>query len=209
MGNRTMRNSISIYRKLTRLGAWLASGLLVGQCVLVLVSWLQTAAMPETFPRTLLNAEGIRWFFGRFTENLMQPMLVWLLLLCISLGALYRSGLLHFNGREYRQRVAMRVVFFEFLLFVFVMVCLTMVPHAILLNVMGGIWGSSFTKSLLPYICFAVMVMSLTFGVASNRFRSLAEAYEASYSGIRVFAPLYLLYVLSVQLYSSLVYLYF
>ena len=107
MGNRTMRNRISIYRKLTRLGAWLASGLLVGQCVLVLVSWLQTAAMPETFPRTLLNAEGIRWFFGRFTENLMQPMLVWLLLLCISLGALYRSGLLHFNGREYRQRVAM------------------------------------------------------------------------------------------------------
>ena len=104
-----MRNRISIYRKLTRLGAWLASGLLVGQCVLVLVSWLQTAAMPETFPRTLLNAEGIRWFFGRFTENLMQPMLVWLLLLCISLGALYRSGLLHFNGREYRQRVAMRV----------------------------------------------------------------------------------------------------
>lgn len=89
------------------------------------------------------------------------------------------------------------------------MVCLTMVPHAILLNVMGGIWGSSFTKSLLPYICFAVMVMSLTFGVASNRFRSLTEAYEASYFGIRVFAPLYLLYVLSVQLYSSLVYLYF
>mgnify|MGYP001069643078 CR=1 FL=1 len=86
MGNRTMRNRISIYRKLTRLGAWLASGLLVGQCVLVLVSWLQTAAMPETFPRTLLNAEGIRWFFGRFTENLMQPMLVWLLLLCISLA---------------------------------------------------------------------------------------------------------------------------
>lgn len=114
MGNRTMRNRISIYRKLTRLGAWLASGLLVGQCVLVLVSWLQTAAMPETFPRTLLNAEGIRWFFGRFTENLMQPMLVWLLLLCISLGALYRSGLLHFNGREYRQRVAMRVVFSSF-----------------------------------------------------------------------------------------------
>ena len=104
-----MRNRISIYRKLPRLGAWLASGLLVGQCVLVLVSWLQTAAMPETFQRTLLNAEGIRWFFGRFTENLMQPMLVWLLLLCISLGALYRSGLLHFNGREYRQRVAMRV----------------------------------------------------------------------------------------------------
>ena len=209
MGNRTMRNDISIYQKLTRWGAWLASGLLSAQCILVLVSWLETAAMPETFPRTLLNAEGIRWFFGRFTENLMQPMLVWLLLLCISLGALYRSGLLHFNRREYRQRVAVRVVFFEFLLFVFVMVCLTMVPHAILLNVMGGILGSSFTKSLLPYICFAVMVMSLTFGVVSNRFRSLTEVYEASYFGIRVFAPLYLLYVLAVQLYSSLVYLYF
>ena len=50
--------------------------------------------------------------------------------------------------------------------------------------------------------------MSLTVGVASNRFRAVTEAYEASYVGIRIFAPLYLLYVLGVQLCGSLVYLY-
>ena len=54
--------------------------------------------------RTLQSREKV-------LRNRLWMALVWLLLLCISLGALYRSGLLHFNGREYRQRVAMRVVF--------------------------------------------------------------------------------------------------
>ena len=49
--------------------AWVALLLGVGQVVLILTSWLLTAAMPENFPRSLLSAEGIRWFFGRFVGN--------------------------------------------------------------------------------------------------------------------------------------------
>lgn len=60
--------------------AWVALLLGVGQVVLILTSWLLTAAMPESFPRSLLSAEGIRWFFGRFVGNVESPLLVWLLL---------------------------------------------------------------------------------------------------------------------------------
>ena len=49
--------------------AWVALLLGVGQVVLILTSWLLTAAMPENFPRSLLSDEGIRWFFGRFVGN--------------------------------------------------------------------------------------------------------------------------------------------
>ena len=52
--------------------------LILAQIVLVLASWLITAAMPDVFPRSLLSPEGIRWFFGTFTANLQSPWLVWL-----------------------------------------------------------------------------------------------------------------------------------
>ena len=121
---------------------------------------LITAAMPEAFPRSMLSPEGIRWFFGSFTENMESPWLVGLLLICIAWGTLQTSGLLHFDRTIYRHRNALRLVLIELVLFVAVILLLTVVPHAILLNVMGGIEASSFSRSILPYICFAVIVMS-------------------------------------------------
>lgn len=80
--------------------AWVALLLGVGQVVLILTSWLLTAAMPESFPRSLLSAEGIRWFFGRFVGNVESPLLVWLLLFSFMLGALQHSGILHYRSSE-------------------------------------------------------------------------------------------------------------
>ena len=60
--------------------------LAIAQIVLVLVSWLIAAAMPELAVRSLLSSEGIRWFFGHFIRNLATPFLVWILLLCIAFG---------------------------------------------------------------------------------------------------------------------------
>ena len=70
--------------------------LILAQIVLVLASWLITAAMPDVFPRSLLSPEGIRWFFGTFTANLQSPWLVWLLLISIAWGTLRASGLLNY-----------------------------------------------------------------------------------------------------------------
>ena len=182
--------------------------LALAQIVLVLLSWLITAAMPEAFPRSMLSPEGIRWFFGSFTENMESPWLVGLLLICIAWGTLQTSGLLHFDRTIYRHRNALRLVLIELVLFVAVILLLTVVPHAILLNVMGGIEASSFSRSLLPYICFAIIVMSLSFGAVSNRLQGIEAMGESLSEGIRMAAPYFVIYILANQLYSSIEYLF-
>ena len=182
--------------------------LALAQVILVLLSWLITAAMPEAFPRSMLSPEGIRWFFGSFTENMESPCLVGLLLICIAWGTLQTSGLLHFDRTIYRHRNALRLVLIELVLFVAVILLLTVVPHAILLNVMGGIEASSFSRSILPYICFAVIVMSLSFGAVSNRLQGIEAMGESLSEGIRMAAPYFVIYILANQLYSSIEYLF-
>ena len=182
--------------------------LALAQIVLVLLSWLITAAMPEALPRSMLRPEGIRWFFGSFTENMESPWLVGLLLICIAWGTLQTSGLLHFDRTIYRHRNALRLVLIELVLFVAVILLLTVVPHAILLNVMGGIEASSFSRSILPYICFAVIVMSLSFGAVSNRLQGIEAMGESLSEGIRMAAPYFVIYILANQLYSSIEYLF-
>ena len=172
--------------------------LALAQVILVLLSWLITAAMPDVFPRSMLSPEGIRWFFGSFTDNLESPWLVWLLLISIAWGTLQGSGILH----------ALRLVSVEFVLFLSVILLLTIVPHAILLNVMGGIEASSFSRSILPYICLAIIVMSLSFGVVSNRFMGVEAIGETLSDGIRQAAPYFVIYILVNQLYSSIEYLF-
>jgi aminobenzoyl-glutamate transport protein len=66
---------------------WLIFILMMIQVVVILLSWLLTAADPESSIRSLLSSEGIRWFIGKNIKNLSQPLLVWLLLLGIAWGA--------------------------------------------------------------------------------------------------------------------------
>ena len=188
--------------------AYIALALIVAQVLLVLTSWLITAAMPEVFDHSLLSAEGIRWFFGRFQNNLASPLLVWLLLASIALGALQKSGLSHFDVSEYRQRIAMRLVVFELVIFLAIIMALTLVPHAILLNVMGGLYPSSFSMSIVPYICFVVMFVSVSFGVMSGKLKGMESVFGALTVGISRMSPIFVIYVLAMQFYYSLMFLF-
>lgn len=188
--------------------AWAIALLAGAQVVLILVSWLITAAMPDVFVHSLLSAEGVRWFFGGFVELLASRPLVYLLLLSIACGSILQSGILRYDRHEYRHRVAIRVVMAELVLFVGIILALTLVPHAILLNVMGGVMDSSFSKSLLAYICLAILLMSITFGMMSNRLRGLVEVCDAACYGIKLAAPLFLAYILMAQLIGSIMYLF-
>lgn len=190
-----------------KIGGWVALVLAALQLLLGIVSWILTAAMPEDFVHSLLSPEGIRWFFGSFVDNLSSPILIWLLLVSMAFGAVHASGLFHFDRAVYRQRIALRLVLIELVLSVGLMLVLTMVPHAILLNVMGGLWDSSFTRSLVPYLCFVTIVMGISFGVMSDRLKSVEEVFQGMTSGIGMMAPLFLIYVLVNQLYHSIVYL--
>lgn len=111
------------------------------QILLILVSWFITATMPMSPVRSLLSSEGIRWFFGQFTYNLASPLLVWLILAGMALGALQQSGLskafTHSARKEYRQRFALKLVLLELIVFAVVIGLLTLMPQAILLSEIG------------------------------------------------------------------------
>ena len=155
-------------------------------------------AQPGRYPMVLRH----------FHRQPAVTLLVWLLLISIAWGTLRASGLLKYDHKVYRQRNALRLVCLEFVLFIGVMLLLTLIPHAILLNVMGGYASSSFSRSILPYICLMVIVMAQSFGVVSQRLNSIEAMGEAMADGVRLSAPLFIIYILVIQLYSSVDYLF-
>lgn len=93
--------------------AYLALLLGIAEVVVILVSWLLTAAMPESFTHSLTSPEGIRWFTGHFVDHLTSVWLVWLVLISITIGVVRQSRVLHFDHTQYRQRTALRLMLIE------------------------------------------------------------------------------------------------
>ena len=155
--------------------AYLALALGIAEVGVVLVSWLLTAAMPESFTHSLTSPEGIRWFTGHFVDHLTSAWLVWLVLISISIGVVRQSRVLHFDHTQYRQRTALRLMLFELVFFVGILLALTLMPHAILLNAVGALFPGPFSQSIIPYICFSVMVMSMSYGIMSESIKGISQ----------------------------------
>lgn len=189
---------------------YIALGLGIAIVILILLSWIITAAMPDYAMRSLLSPEGIRWFFGHFTGNLANPFLVWLVLGTIAYGAIKESGLLftllHYKERikEYPVRAGMRMVLSELIVFCIVIALLTLIPQAILLSVTGGLFPSSFSQSIVPILAFATSVMGVSYGLVSGRLHSLADVFGCLVSEFSHAGKWFLIYVLAVELYFSI-----
>ena len=195
-----------------RLYTWIVCTLAVAQLLLVLLSWLLSAAMTEGV-RSMLSGVGVRWFFGSFVDVLASPWLVWLLLLAMAGGSLWESRLLHVAVRRpaksnaapnYRQRVALLTVVAFLLLYVAAIVALTAIPHAVLLSATGRLFPSAFSRALVPVVAFGVAVAGMVFGLMSGRFQTVADAVASLSNGVSRCAPLFLLYILAAQLLASL-----
>ena len=154
--------------------------------------------------RSLLSGEGIRWFFGNFASMVASPWLAWLLLLLVALGCLQKSGLIGQPHTSYRDRMALRFTFIFFVLYVGVIVSLTAVPHAVLLSSTGSLFPSPFSQSIIPIISFGIILVSVSFGSVSGRFQTLADVLDALSFGCRKGAPLFIFYILLIQFYESL-----
>ncbi len=185
----------------------LCVGLLVAQCVLVIVSWLLSAMRLEGV-RSMLSSEGIRWFVGGFSDILATPLLAWLLLLLIAGGSLQQSGVISlFTGKgetSFRNRLALRVAIFFLVLYAIVICLLTLTPHAILLSVKGSLFPSAFSRSLVPIVCFGVTLFSVVYGMMSGHKKSGDEILSILTYGIRQGASLIIVYILAIQFYASL-----
>lgn len=177
--------------------------LLIAEVVLILLSWILSAMRVEGV-RSLLSGEGIRWFFGNFTSMVASPWLVWLLLLMIALGCLQKSGLHSLPHHSYRDRMALRITIVFFVLYVAVILLLTAVPHSVLLSSTGSLFPSPFSRSIIPVLSFGIILISVAFGMVSGRFQNLTDVLDALSFGCRKGAPLFIFYILLIQLYESL-----
>jgi aminobenzoyl-glutamate transport protein len=184
--------------------------LLLCQLSAILLSWILNAA-GVTMVRSLLSAQGIKWFMGSFVDNISSPLLVWLLLLSIAYGALRYSGLISVftkDGNASRRTFALRVVIAEICVFVIVLLLLSVAPHALLLNAMGELFpSSSFSRCLVPYIAFCVCFISVSYGSLSGRYDDVADIFRSLTVGIEQSSHLLFLYILVAQLYFSVCYM--
>ena len=198
--------------KIRQVVAGVAWVLVLAELVLVLLSWLLSATMTGDV-HSLLSSEGVRWFFGSFCSMLATPWVVWLLLLAMTGGCLWQSGLLSAFSRAsstlgYRGRMAFRTTLVLLIIYIAAVVALTAVPHAVLLSATGQLFPSPFSRSLVPILSFGLLLLSAVYGWVSGRFTSFTDIVDAMSYGIARSAPAFVLYVLLLQLYESLVFVF-
>ena len=199
----------SVYHRRTgKYIARLALMLGVFQLIAVLGSWIFKAVNSELPLRSLLSAEGIRWMVGSIGDNLAGRGLVWLLLGSMAFGSVKFCGILDvprkWKAMSFWDRFGLMVALAELLVIVVLTLLLTVLPHAVLLGVTGNLYPSSFSKSLFFIVCLSVCFISVSFGVVSSRLRSLEEVCDCLVAGIAYTLPLWLIYVLAIELYASL-----
>ena len=190
-----------------KLFPYIALALALAQLLLILTSWVWSAAMPLSGVRSMLSSEGIRWYLGHFAELMASPFLVWLLLGAMAYGAVVRCRSL--QGNSYRSSRARLISMVFLVIYVGVVLLLTVSPHAVLLSATGRLFPSPFSRAFVPIVSFGVLLVSVAYGWASGSFRSIASIVSAMSTGIAAAAPLFILYVVFVQFYESLRFVFF
>ena len=184
-----------------KLFPYIALALALAQLLLILTSWVWSAAMPLSGVRSMLSSEGIRWYLGHFSELMASPFLVWLLLGAMAYGAVVRCRSL--QGNSYRSSRARLISMVCLVIYVGVVLLLTVSPHAVLLSASGLLWPSPFSASLVPITAFGILMAAILYGVVAGTFQTLSEVYDSLVYGLRQCAPLLPIYVLFMQLFES------
>ncbi len=188
--------------------AFITCSLLLLQIMVVILSWMIKTIYPEFNGRSLLSGEGVRWFLGNFTNNVASNILVWIILIGLSWGAIRASNILQIFKRShtlsYRERLGFRIVLIEIMIWFIVIVLLSFIPHAAMLSITGQLFPSSFSKSIVPLIAFIALFSSITYGLIIGRLRKGNLIIEALSNGIKQIAPYIIIYIILVQLIYSI-----
>ena len=188
--------------------AFITCSLLLLQIMVVILSWMIKTIYPDFNGRSLLSGEGVRWFLGNFTNNVASNILVWIILIGLSWGAIHASHILQVFKRShtlsYRERLGFRVVLIEIMIWFIVIVLLSFIPHAAMLSIAGQLFPSSFSKSIVPLIAFIALFSSITYGLIIGRLRKGNLIIEALSNGIKQIAPYIIIYIILVQLIYSI-----
>lgn len=182
---------------------YIALTLAVGELLLVMGSWILSAALPMSGIRSMLSGEGIRFFLGHFADLLATPLLVWLLLLAMAYGVVLRSGVIS-GPRSFRSSRARLIALLFAAAYLAVVLLMALVPHAVLLSASGTLWPSPFSASLVPLTAFGLAMVAAVYGIVAGTITSLADIYESFVDGLRRAAALLPICILLVLICESL-----
>ncbi|MBR7171694.1 MAG: AbgT family transporter [Prevotella sp.] len=190
-----------------RLYSRIALLLLVLQLLVVLGSWIISAAIPETNMHSLISSEGLRWYSSNFVDMMASPLLIWIMLLSMAYGCMRGSGLLSVFARgyrmTYRERTAFVFMLFVAVAYIIALLSVTVMPRAILLSASGNLWPSPFSVALVPILTVGICLFSIVYGIVAGSFHSVSDVFTSLSSGLAKSTPLVLLYMLAIQLYYS------
>ncbi len=191
--------------------AYLAVALIAAEIVLIVGSWAVSSVLPTVQMRSVLSGEGLRWLLGKTAENLTSPLLVWITLLATAFGVAVRCGiaedlrqLRRKTPLSFRSRLGLMLVLVEALSVFVVIILLSAVPHAILLNVEGNLFPSSFSDSIIPLLAFTITLCATTYGITTSRIKSAVQWFDTLCRGISNAAPLFVIYILAAELFHTL-----
>ncbi|UKK49837.1 AbgT family transporter [Prevotella sp. E13-17] len=171
------------------------------ELVLILTSWFMSAIEVEGI-RSLLSAEGVRWFLGSFVDGLQNEELIWGLLLSIAWGCVKNSGVYQ-HHHDIRHDGAFRIVLFIDVLYILFILYLSIPSHAILRSATGELWPSAFSRAIVPMLAFILSLSCVIYGLITKKFTSVASVVEAMGDGVKTIAPYMVLYVFAMQLINS------
>lgn len=184
--------------------------LIVLQTILIFGSWIVSAAIPDSQVRPLIGAGGLRWFFSSFTEDMASPILVYIILITLTVNVFINSGMCELfslkRKMNMQKKFALNVVLVELCTFIVLIVLLTAIPHAVLLSVTGELYPSSFSKGLIPMLCFIVTILSTSYGLVSGSLRGVYDIWNSITTGINFLPAVCFVYILLFQFVSSLSY---
>lgn len=196
----------------------LCIGLAVAQVILIFVSWLLSAAMPQTAIYSLLSGRGMRWFFGDFVKNEASAPLVWIILGVMAWGSLKESSFLSmmvlcvksgFSNLSRRMRLAMVTSCLLGALQIGCLLLLVLPPQAVLLSVTGTVSGSSFSASIIPSACFIAVTTSIVYGLIGGTLHGVDGVCQSLCAQHAWLMPILLLYVLLTMFVSSIQFVFF
>ena len=181
--------------------------LLLLQIMVVILSWMIKTIFPEFNGRSLLSGEGVRCFLGNFTKNVASNILVWIILLGLSWGAIHSSKIIqvlkYSHILSYKERLGLQIILIEIMVWFSGIVLLSFIPHATMLSITGELFSSSFSKSIIPLIAFIVLLNSISYGFIVGRFRKGSQIIEALSNGIKQITPYIIIYIIFIQLFYS------
>lgn len=180
---------------------------IIAELILVLCSWITSSIRPELHIRSLLSSEGIRWLAGNATENISSPFLIWIILLTIACGTMGKCGIIADvvkKDKSFRSRIGFMLALVELFAVTTVMVMLTTLPHAILLSVSGELYPSRFSDCIIPVACLTLTIVSTTYGIVTNRYKTTRAWFDSLTFGIKKSACYIVAYIFLMQLYCSI-----